>query len=137
MAQVLSPLRDGSFLQPHEGSPVKHRKRRSCRGTSLQVRKSSGTSREASVLWRWCAHQVNRDSQEELACQGRRPLRAIGRRQTLRAKGTLISEPRFSTPCEMRFFPTRERENGLSRVGFSLKRLFPLSRVGKIAPRRG
>ena len=25
--------------------------------------------------------------------------------KTLRAKGTLISEPRFSTPCEMRFFP--------------------------------
>ena len=28
---------------------------------------------------------------------------------TLRAKGELISEPRFSTPCEMRFFP---REKG-------------------------
>ena len=28
---------------------------------------------------------------------------------TLRAKGALISEPRFSTPCEMRFFP-REKE---------------------------
>ena len=24
---------------------------------------------------------------------------------TLRAKGTLISEPRFSTPCDMRFSP--------------------------------
>ena len=23
----------------------------------------------------------------------------------MRAKGTLISEPRFSTPCDMRFFP--------------------------------
>ena len=29
--------------------------------------------------------------------------------ESLRAKGTLISEPRFSTPCEMRFFP---RETG-------------------------
>ena len=27
----------------------------------------------------------------------------------IRAKGTLISEPRFSTSCEMRFFP---REKG-------------------------
>ena len=27
----------------------------------------------------------------------------------LRAKGTLISEPRFSTPCDMRFF---SRETG-------------------------
>ena len=43
---------------------------------------------------------------------------------SLRAKGTLISEPRFSTPCEMRFFPTREREKGLCR-GFSLKWPFP------------
>ena len=31
----------------------------------------------------------------------------------LRAKGTLISEPRFSTPCEMRFFP---REKGKNRI---------------------
>ena len=33
-------------------------------------------------------------------------------KQTLRAKGTLISEPRFPTPCDTRFFPTRHRENG-------------------------
>ena len=33
--------------------------------------------------------------------------------KTLRAKGTLISEPRFSTPCETRFFP---RENQQTRV---------------------
>ena len=30
--------------------------------------------------------------------------------KTLRAKGTLISEPRFSTPCEMRFFPREKRK---------------------------
>ena len=32
---------------------------------------------------------------------------------SLRAKGTLISEPRFSTPCEMRFFP---RDTGKNRI---------------------
>ena len=31
--------------------------------------------------------------------------KALGLVKTLRAKGTLISEPRFSTPCEMRFNP--------------------------------
>ena len=54
----------------------------------------------------------------------------------LRAKGTLISEPRFSTPCEMRFFP---REKG--KTAFSKKsprqRPFSLSRVGEIASRNG
>ena len=40
---------------------------------------------------------------------------------SLRAKGTLISEPRFSTPCEMRFFP---REKGKTAVveGFSSRK---------------
>ena len=55
---------------------------------------------------------------------------------TLRAKGTLISEPRFSTPCEMQFFP---REKG--KTAFSKKNPrqspFSLSRVGKTASRRG
>ena len=55
---------------------------------------------------------------------------------SLRAKGTLISEPLFSTPCEMRFFV---REKG--KTAFSKKspqqRPFSLSRVGKIASRRG
>ena len=37
---------------------------------------------------------------------------------TLRAKGTLISEPRFSTPCEIRFFP---REKG--KTAFSSREL--------------
>ena len=41
---------------------------------------------------------------------------------SLRTTGTLISEPRLSTPCEMRFFPREP---------------FSLSRVGKIASRRG
>ena len=54
----------------------------------------------------------------------------------LRAKGRLISEPRFSTPCEMRFFP-REKGEMAFVEGFSLKRPFPLSRVGKTASRRG
>ena len=47
---------------------------------------------------------------------------------SLRAKGTLISEPRFSTPCEMRFFP-REKGKTAFVEGFSLKRaVFPFSR---------
>ena len=55
---------------------------------------------------------------------------------TLRAKGTLISEPRFSTPCEMRFFP---REKGITAFlkKTARQRLFSLSRVGEIASRRG
>ena len=55
---------------------------------------------------------------------------------TLRAKGTLISEPRFSTPCEMRFFP-REKGEMAFVEGFSLKRLFSLSHVGKLHLARG
>ena len=58
-------------------------------------------------------------------------------RNSLRAKGTLLSEPRFSMPCEMRIFPTRERENGLFSKKNPWKRPFSLSRVGKIASRRG
>ena len=46
-------------------------------------------------------------------------------RLSLRAKGTLISEPLFSTPCEMRFFSTRERENGLFKEKRSAKNHFP------------
>ena len=50
-------------------------------------------------------------------------------KNTLRAKGTLISEPRFSAPCEMRFFfPTRERKIGLRRGFFFEKAVFPFSR---------
>ena len=60
----------------------------------------------------------------------------IGEVFTLRAKGTLIGEPRFSTPCEMRFFP-REKGKTAFMEGFSLKRPFSLSLVGKIASRRG
>ena len=45
---------------------------------------------------------------------------------TLRAKGTLISEPRFSTArCN---FPTRERENGLFKEKPSTRAVFPFSR---------
>ena len=55
---------------------------------------------------------------------------------SLRAKGALISEPRFCTPCDMRFFP-REKGEMAFVEGFSLKRPFSLSRVGKIASRKG
>ena len=40
--------------------------------------------------------------------------------------------PEFSAPCEMRFFP-REKGKMAFVEGFSLKRPFSLSRVGKIA----
>ena len=47
---------------------------------------------------------------------------------SLRAKGTLISEPRCSTPCEMRFFP-REKGKTAFAERFSLKKtVSPLSR---------
>ena len=57
-------------------------------------------------------------------------------RACVRAKDTLISAPRFSTPCEMRFFPRDKGETAFVE-GFSLKRPFSLSRVGKITSRRG
>ena len=44
--------------------------------------------------------------------------------KTLRAKSTPISEPRFSIPCEIRFFPL-EKEKMAFVKGFSLKRPFP------------
>ena len=48
---------------------------------------------------------------------------------TLRAKGTLISEPRFSTPCEMRFFPRKKGKTALFKESYSMKRPFsPFSR---------
>ena len=46
---------------------------------------------------------------------------------SLRAKGTLISEPRFSTPCEVRFFP-RDTGKGHFKEKPSEKAIFPLSR---------
>ena len=49
---------------------------------------------------------------------------------TLRAKGTLISEPRFSTPCEMRFFPREKGKTAFSEQN-PRQRPFSLSRVGK------
>ena len=48
----------------------------------------------------------------------------------LRAKGTLISEPRFSTPCEMRFFPREKGKTAFQRESLD-KRPLSLSRVGK------
>ena len=47
---------------------------------------------------------------------------------TLRAKGTLISEPRFSTPCEMRFFPREKGETAFSKKKPSTKAVSPFSR---------
>ena len=37
------------------------------------------------------------------------------RSKSMRAKGTLISEPRFSTPCEMRFFPCEKGKTAFSK----------------------
>ena len=48
-------------------------------------------------------------------------------KESLRAKGTLISEPRFSTPLRDAIFPTRERGNGLCRGIFFEKAVFPFS----------
>ena len=51
-----------------------------------------------------------------------------GPKSSLRAKGTLISEPRCSTPCGMQFFP-REKGKMAFVKGFSLtKAVFPFSR---------
>ena len=44
---------------------------------------------------------------------------------SLRAKGTLISEPRFSTPCEMRFFPSETGKTAFSKKNPRDKGLFP------------
>ena len=44
-------------------------------------------------------------------------------KKALRAKGTLISEPRFSIPCEMRF-PHVSKGKTAFVEGFSLKRPF-------------
>ena len=46
-------------------------------------------------------------------------------KQTLRAKGTLISEPRFSTPCEMRLFPGDTGKKPFSRKKNIEKGHFP------------
>ena len=48
--------------------------------------------------------------------------------ETMRAKGTLISEPRFFYPLRDAIFPTRERENGLFKENPSTKAVFPFSR---------
>ena len=49
-------------------------------------------------------------------------------RITLRAKGTLISEARFSTPCEMRCLPREKGENGLFKEKPSTKAISPFAR---------
>ena len=58
------------------------------------------------------------------------------RNYSLRAKGTLICEHRFSTPCEMRFFPREKEKTAFSKKN-PRQRPFSLSRVRKIASRRG
>ena len=63
-------------------------------------------------------------------------MRLKGHFPSLRAKSTLISEPRFSALCEMRFFPRDEGKMAFVE-GFSLTMAFSLYRVGKIASRRG
>ena len=47
---------------------------------------------------------------------------------SLRAKGTLISEPRFSTPCEMRFSPREKGKTAFCWGFFFEKAVFPFSR---------
>ena len=48
--------------------------------------------------------------------------RQIGQpNKTLRAKGTLISEPRFSNPCNMRFCPTWKGKVAFFEGLFELK----------------
>ena len=47
---------------------------------------------------------------------------------SLRAKGTLISEPRFATPCEMRFFPREKGKTAFSNKKPSTKAIFPFLR---------
>ena len=75
---------------------------------------------------------LREDNPEKNACsgsrRGNRTQKQIRTRKTLRAKGTLISEPRFSTPLQDATFPTRERENGLFKEKPSAKAIFPCSR---------
>ena len=47
---------------------------------------------------------------------------------TLKAKGTLISEPRFSTPCDMRFFPRDTGKRPFPRQKPSKKAISPVLR---------
>ena len=48
--------------------------------------------------------------------------------KTLRAKGTLFSEPRFSSPLRDAIFHTRDRENDLFKEKPSKRAIFPFSR---------
>ena len=45
-----------------------------------------------------------------------------------KAKGTPISEPRFSAPCEMRFFPREKGKTAFLKKISSTKAVFPFSR---------
>ena len=54
----------------------------------------------------------------------------------LRAKGILIGEPRFSTPLRDAIFPCEKGKTAFSKKN-PRQRPFSLSRVGKIASRRG
>ena len=55
---------------------------------------------------------------------------------TLRAKGALISEPGFSTPCEMRFFPREKGKTAFFKDFSSKKGRFPFLAWEKFASRR-
>ena len=103
---------------------------------------------KATALWRVCAFPPARrlaaGSIDELhwpaliavsikhsAILGPPLLRAsqkCGCNLTLRAKGALISEPRFSTPCEMRFFPCEKGKTAFFKENPSTKAVFPFSR---------
>ena len=52
------------------------------------------------------------------------------------ARGTLISQPQFSTPCDMQFFPRDTGKMGFFE-GLYLKMAFSPYRMGKIACRKG
>ena len=110
-------------------------------GISGDLAPSTRKSLAIAIVRFWCAKNENKCGKHsgkfvKLVFARYLPLVAETFKQSLRNKCTLISEPRFSTPCEMRFFP---RETG--KTAFSeknpRKRPFSLSRVGKIASRRG
>ena len=78
--------------------------------------------------WRWRLH-CNMGTQ-----RGQNSLQSLLRSenasdwQSLRAKGTLISAPRFFTPCETRFFPRKKGKTAIFKEKPSTKAIFPFSR---------
>ena len=94
-------------------------------GCSVLPRKTSKFTKDFFACRK---HKNPGEAREKMPILAKEFLARNQPRKSLRAKGTLISEPRFSTPCEMRFFPTRERENGLFKEKTSTKAVSPFSR---------